>query len=64
MPRDKAAEQLSEYKERQKGKSEVLTTASGCPIGDKFNSLTIGPRGPILLQDAVYLDELAHFVRV
>ncbi|XP_015931113.1 catalase [Parasteatoda tepidariorum] len=63
MPRDKAAEQLSEYKESQKGKSEVLTTASGCPIGDKLNSLTIGPRGPLLLQDAVYLEEMAHFDR-
>lgn len=63
MPRDKAAEQLSEYKESQKGKAEVLTTASGCPIGDKLNSLTIGPRGPLLLQDAVYIEEMAHFDR-
>jgi len=63
MPRDKAAEQLSDFKETQKGKKEVLTTASGCPIGDKLNAMTIGPRGPLLLQDVVYLEEMAHFDR-
>lgn len=32
-------------------------------MGDKTNSLTVGPRGPILLQDHVLVDELAHFDR-
>jgi catalase len=41
----------------------VLTTSWGAPIGDKANSLTVGRRGPILLQDRVLLDELAHFDR-
>ena len=36
---------------------------SGRPIGDKTNSLTVGPRGPTLLQDVAYLDEIAHFDR-
>lgn len=36
---------------------------SGRPIGDKTNSLTVGPRGPTLLQDVPLLDELAHFNR-
>jgi catalase len=36
---------------------------SGRPVGDKTNSLTVGPRGPTLLQDVAYLDEIAHFDR-
>lgn len=40
-----------------------LTTGHGAPIGDKTNSLTAGPRGPILLQDVNYIDEIAHFDR-
>ncbi|KAL0276945.1 UNVERIFIED_CONTAM: hypothetical protein PYX00_004400 [Menopon gallinae] len=35
----------------------------GAPIDDKMNSLTIGPRGPMLLQDITYIDEMAHFDR-
>ena len=38
-------------------------TGAGCPVGDKTNSMTVGPRGPILLQDHVLIDELAHFDR-
>ena len=32
-------------------------------MSDKLNSITVGPRGPILLQDHVLLEELAHFDR-
>jgi catalase len=35
----------------------------GCPIEDKVNSLTVGPRGPLLMQDVTFLEELAHFDR-
>ena len=28
----------------------VLTTAAGAPIGDNQNSVTAGPRGPLLMQ--------------
>ena len=38
-------------------------TASGAPLGDDQNSLTAGPRGPILLQDTHLLDKLADFNR-
>ena len=41
----------------------MLTTGHGQPVGDKLNSMTAGPRGPILLQDTTYIDELAHFDR-
>jgi catalase len=40
-----------------------LTTASGIPVGDNQNSLTAGPRGPVLLQDFWLLEKLAHFNR-
>lgn len=33
------------------------------PIGSKESSLTVGPYGPMLLQDVEFLDELAHFDR-
>ncbi|GFS37675.1 catalase [Nephila pilipes] len=61
--RDKASEQLNEYKKSQEGKTETLTTSFGAPIADKLNSLTVGSRGPMLLQDAVFIEEMAHFDR-
>ena len=42
---------------------EILTTSGGVPVGDKLASLTAGPRGPLLLQDITYIDEIAHFDR-
>lgn len=42
---------------------DVLTTGAGVPIGDKVNSMTAGPRGPLLVQDVVFADEMAHFDR-
>lgn len=44
-------------------KPDVLTTGAGNPIGDKLNALTVGPRGPLLVQDVVFTDEMAHFDR-
>ncbi len=40
-----------------------LTTASGFPVSDNQNSITAGPRGPVLLQDFHLLEKLAHFNR-
>ncbi len=40
-----------------------LTTASGIPVADNQNTLTAGPRGPVLLQDFWLLEKLAHFNR-
>ncbi len=40
-----------------------LTTAAGCPVVDNQNTMTAGPRGPVLLQDVWYLEKLAHFDR-
>uniref|UniRef100_A0A2P2HVH3 Catalase n=1 Tax=Hirondellea gigas TaxID=1518452 RepID=A0A2P2HVH3_9CRUS len=66
MTRDRAANQLNEFKEeetKQQQCSGGLTTASGCPLADKLNSLTIGERGPLMLGDVQFLDEMAHFDR-
>lgn len=40
-----------------------LTNNAGAPVADNQNSLTAGPRGPMLLQDVWYLEKLAHFDR-
>src|SRR6516165_4176713 len=37
-----------------------LTTSAGAPIGDNQNSITAGPRGPLLLQDYPLIEKLAH----
>eukprot|EP01125_Pyxidicula_operculata_P001155 TRINITY_DN11107_c0_g1_i1.p1 TRINITY_DN11107_c0_g1~~TRINITY_DN11107_c0_g1_i1.p1 ORF type:complete len:536 (-),score=95.77 TRINITY_DN11107_c0_g1_i1:96-1703(-) len=41
----------------------TFTRASGCPVGHYKNSLTAGPHGPVLLQDFVLMEKLAHFDR-
>ncbi|MCK8785159.1 catalase [Roseomonas sp. NAR14] len=38
----------------------VLTTTAGAPVADNQNSLTAGPRGPVLLQDYRLIEKLAH----
>ena len=40
-----------------------LTTAAGAPIADNQNSLTAGPRGPVLMQDYQLLEKMATFNR-
>lgn len=40
-----------------------IVTGSGCPVDNRGASLTVGSRGPILLQDITLVDELAHFDR-
>jgi catalase len=41
----------------------TLTTAAGIPVGDNRNSLTAGPRGPLLVQDWQLFEKHAHFNR-
>jgi catalase len=40
--------------------AERLTTAGGRPVADNQNSITAGPRGPLLMQDFHLLEKLAH----
>ena len=44
-------------------KKKKMTTAHGNPIGDNQNSLTAGPRGPLLMQDYQLLEKMATFNR-
>lgn len=39
---------------------EILTTTAGAPVADNQNSLSVGPRGPLLLQDYQLIEKLAH----
>ncbi|KAF7492457.1 Catalase [Sarcoptes scabiei] len=65
---DFAADQLINLKrmnlndEQSKGERN-LTTVFGKPAFDYKNSLTVGPKGPILLEDVQYLEHMAHFDR-
>lgn len=62
--RDVASEQLKRWQsQRGSQKPDALTTGAGNPIGDKLNIMTVGPRGPLLVQDVVFTDEMAHFDR-
>ena len=38
----------------------TLTTSAGAPVADNQNSLTAGPRGPVLVQDYQLIEKLAH----
>ncbi|MDH4560310.1 catalase [Pseudomonas sp. BN411] len=38
----------------------ILTTTAGNPVADNQNSLSAGPRGPLLLQDYHLIEKLAH----
>jgi catalase len=39
---------------------KILTTTAGAPVADNQNSLSAGPRGPLLLQDYQLIEKLAH----
>ena len=41
----------------------TLTTADGAPVADNQNSLTAGPRGPLLMQDVQLLEQMQAFNR-
>ncbi|XP_059190562.1 catalase [Centropristis striata] len=62
--RDRSTDQLKDWKEtRGSQRPDTLTTGGGNPVGDHQNVLTAGPRGPLLVQDVVFTDEMAHFDR-
>ena len=47
----------------EENKGRKLTTASGRPYVENENSQSIGPRGPLLLQDYILHEKMAHFNR-
>lgn len=48
---------------KEENKSKRLTTASGRPFVEVEDSLTVGRRGPVLLEDYVLHEKMAHFNR-
>jgi len=42
---------------------KTLTTGFGSPVENDLNSITAGPKGPILIQDVHLTEKLAHFDR-
>jgi catalase len=40
-----------------------LTTGFGMPVDNDLNSMTAGPKGPVLVQDVHLIEKLAHFDR-
>jgi hypothetical protein len=41
-------------------KCPILTADSGMPVSDNQNSVTAAPRGPVLMQDFILFEKLAH----
>ncbi|CAB1430132.1 unnamed protein product [Pleuronectes platessa] len=62
--REKTTDQMKMWQQgKARQKPDTLTTGAGHPVGDKLNLQTAGPRGPLLVQDVVFTDEMAHFDR-
>ncbi len=47
-------------KSSDKDRASTLTTSAGNPVADNQNSLSVGARGPLLLQDYQLIEKLAH----
>ena len=54
---------MARFSETCKKSGAKLTNNVGAPVADNQNVMTAGPRGPMLLQDAWFLEKLAHFDR-
>lgn len=53
---------MSKNGSKSKGTTR-LTTADGAPIAEQENSLSAGPRGPLLMQDVVLIEQMQRFNR-
>jgi catalase len=42
---------------------KTLTTGFGMPVDNDIDSMTAGPKGPVLMQDVHLIEKLAHFDR-
>src|ERR1700761_5445548 len=50
-----------ELQQQAQEPSAQLTTNQGVPISDNQNSLKVGPRGPVVLQDFILRQKIMHF---
>src|ERR1035437_7539689 len=44
-------------------KKPIMTTDAGRPVGDNQNSITVGPRGPVVFVVVLWFERIAHFNR-
>src|ERR1700749_2074592 len=44
-------------------KKPIMTTDAGRPVGGNKNSLTVGARGPVVFEDYLLFEKMAHFNR-
>ena len=49
--------------DKMEKKCPFMTTEAGIPVADNQNSLTAGPRGPVLMSDYQLMERMAHFNR-
>jgi len=42
-------------------KNKIMTTDAGRPVGDNQNSMTVGPRGPVVFEDFLLFEKMAHY---
>src|SRR5262245_65484205 len=54
---------MPEMSEMSESQRPTLTTADGAPVADNQNSLTAGPRGPVLMEDVHLLEQMQAFNR-
>ncbi|KAH7700047.1 catalase, partial [Aphelenchoides avenae] len=59
---DPSSDALLNFMKAQKV-PEKLTTSYGAPVENKRAVKTVGPRGPVLLEDVVFMDEIQKFDR-
>jgi len=59
--RSKSANQLQQFKDSNKPTG--LTTEYGSAMETKTASMSLGPRGPLLIQDNNFIEDMAHFDR-
>ena len=45
------------------GENPELTSAAGAPVATNQDVMTVGPRGPMVMQDVWLMEKLAHFDR-
>ncbi|RSC30488.1 catalase [Agrobacterium sp. FDAARGOS_525] len=50
-----------ELHQTAEGDAPVLTTAQGGPVADDQNTLRVGPRGPLVMDDFHFREKLFHF---
>ncbi|KAJ9586128.1 hypothetical protein L9F63_020227, partial [Diploptera punctata] len=59
---DPVGDQLLVYKQTNHEENRIVT-GYGVPVDNMAATLTAGYHGPVLLQDVIFLDSMAHFTR-